>query len=169
MTDFTFSFCETDEDFAQFGLFFLAHRRDLHPSYATIYAVTALYSYIADGRILQAKLADGSIAGAVAYFHGTPEQDYQDRQTVLLDLAIADRSLRGSRLFLSGLAELAEHLAAHHPEVEEVHIVTLAENAYLRRLYGKFAQAGPEIEGVLGREVRYQVKISELRGFLSKF
>lgn len=161
--------CESEDDFAQAGLFLLAHKRDLHPSFSTVDMVALLYSYVTNGRLLFAADDSNRVAGIAAYYYGTPDREFQNKDVAWVDVVIFDKAYRGSRLFLQGLLYLVDRIVEGHPEVQEVHLAALEDNAYLRRLYSKFAEAGGVREGTHGREVVFYAEINNLRATLGKF
>jgi hypothetical protein len=161
--------CVSDDDFAKASLFMLAHKRDLHASYSTLEMVTLIYSYVTQGNLICAKDADNRVIGILAYYFGTPEQEFQDKDIALVDMAIADRGYRGSRLFVQGLQYMVNEIIEVHPEVQELRLAALAENDYLRRLYAKFTSTRFERDGTHGKEVVFCEKINNLRVTLTKF
>ncbi|MDF2650584.1 MAG: hypothetical protein K0Q73_6389 [Paenibacillus sp.] len=161
--------CATDEDFAKVSLFILNNKHHLHHSITTVYMITQLYSYLTDGYLIQILDADDTVIGATAYYHGTPEQEFENKEIAFVDLAILDPTYRGSRVFVNGLQYLNNHIREKHPEVQELHFMALSENSYLCRLYGKFAEVSHSREGVIGIESVYCVKVHKLKTSLEKF
>lgn len=161
--------CVSDDDFAKASLFMLAHKRDLHPSYTTLEMVTLIYSYATQGHLLCITDTDNRVIGVAAYYYGTPEQEFRDKDVALVDMAIADKAYRGSRLFIQGLQYLVSTIIEEHPEVQELRLAALAENDYLCRLYSKFTSARSVREGTHGKEIVFCEKINTLRGTLKKF
>lgn len=161
--------CRTDDDLAQASLFLLSHKRDLHPAYTTLEMVALLYSYATQGQLVYVTNEEQRVVGAAAYYYGTPEQGYQDKDVALIDVAIADQAYRGTRMFLQGLRFLVASIAEGGPQVREVRLSALADNDYLCRLYAKFTSHRYERQGTHGKEFVFCVKIHTLKGFLSKF
>ncbi|WP_135553668.1 hypothetical protein [Paenibacillus cymbidii] len=161
--------CASEDDFARASLFLLAHKRDLHPAYTTLEMVTLIYSYATKGRIVSAMDDNRCVVGVSAYYIGTPERDFMDRDVALLDVAIADPAYRGARLFLQGLVYMVQSIIEKEPEVQELRLAALADNDYLCRLYAKFAKPGYEREGSHGKEIVFCVKINTLKGTLNKW
>ncbi|NOU69150.1 hypothetical protein GC096_34615 [Paenibacillus sp. LMG 31461] len=161
--------CVSDDDFAKASLFMLSHKRDLHASYSTLEMVTLIYSYVTQGNLICAKDADNRVVGIVAYYYGTPEQEFQDKDVALVDIAIADRAYRGSRLFIQGLNYMVNQIMEGHPQVQEFRLAALAENDYLCQLYAKFTRSRFEREGSHGKEVVFCEKINNLKDTLKKF
>lgn len=157
-----FKRCEQEAELARICLFILDHKRDLHPSYTTMDMVELLYSYATDGHFLYITDVSGTIIGATAYYQGTPELEFRDKNIAFVDIAIIAHNHRGTRLFVKGLYFLAAQVRKRHPEVEEIRLVALAENHYNCRLYAKFAELRYERDGVIGREKVFSVEIHSL-------
>lgn len=162
-----FKHCVTDDDYAKVGLFFLQHKQDLHSAFTTLDMVSLLYSYLTDGHLFQALDADQRVIGASAYYHGTAEQEFQDKDIALIDIVIVDPAYRGTRLFLNGFRCMVNDIAVAHPEVEEIRIAALADNEYVCRLYAKLTESRYEREGNLGKEIVFCVKINRIKTILS--
>lgn len=161
--------CTSDEDFAKVSLFLLANKRSLHPSFSTMDAITMLYSYITDGHLIQVTNADGLVTAMCAYYLGTPEQDYADKEVAFIDVAIAHPEYRGSRLFLTGLKYTFQSILANHAEVREIRFAALSENKYVCKLYAKFATFSYRRDGAIGEEMVFRANIDEINAFLTKF
>jgi hypothetical protein len=161
--------CVSDDDFAKVSLFILNHKRDLHPSFSTTDMVTLIYSYVTQGRMIYTADADDRVIGAAAYYIGTPEQEFQDKEVALVDMAISDRAYRGSRLFIKGLRYMVGRILEEQQEVQEFRLAALAENDYLCKLYSKFTSTRYTREGAQGKEIVFCEKIYKLRTMLNKF
>ncbi|UJF33850.1 hypothetical protein [Paenibacillus hexagrammi] len=161
--------CESDEEFAKVSLFFLTNKFGLHPSISTIDAVTLLYLYITQGYLIYSSDDSNQVIGVCAYYHGTPEQEYKDKHVAFMDMALSDKAHQGTRLFVKGLIYLVDHIAEHHPEVEDLQLAALTENTYTCRLYAKFAEVSHTRDGYVGQETVFCVKIHQIQGFLRKY
>ncbi|MFC5700719.1 hypothetical protein ACFPVX_05475 [Cohnella faecalis] len=161
--------CVSEDDFAKASLFMLAHKRDLHLSYTTLEMVTLIYSYITQGHLICTIDADHRVVAVGAYYYGTPDQEFQDKDVALLDIAIIDKGFRGSRLFIQGLQYMVNAIGEEHPEVRELRLAALAGNDYLCRLYAKFTSSRFDREGTHGKEVVFCEEMNTLRGTLKKY
>lgn len=164
-----FRLCASDDDYAKASLFILERRRDLHPAFTTLDMVALLYSYATDGHLFVAEKDDGELIAASAYYRGTPERDHEDKRVAFVDLVIMDRRFRGSRVFMAGLKSLVDHIAAEYPEIEEMRFAALADNAYICKLYAKFAQFSCMREGAIGQEMIFSEKIARFGSTLGKY
>ena len=161
--------CISDEDLANVSRFILNNKRSLHPSFTTLDTVALLYSYITNGHLIQVVDDNHGVIGAMAYYIGTPEEDFKDKEVVFADIAIADRSYRGSRLFIRGLKYFLNQILTDHPEVQEFRLAALSENEYICKLYAKFSNITHKREGSIGEETVFSAKIREIRSFIRKF
>ncbi len=161
--------CVTDDDFAKTSLFLLERKYDLHPSFTTLQMVALIYSYITHGTIFRGVLPDGRTISAAAYYQGTPERDFVDRDIALIDVAILDRPYRGTRSFLYGLRQLIDSIRCRHPEVQEVRFAALSTNDYLCKLYSKFATFVYYREGSAGEESVFSANITRLGDILTRY
>jgi hypothetical protein len=161
--------CTSDDDYAEASLFLLAHKRSLHPSFSTMDVVQLLYSYITDGHLVQVTDDNRRIVGLGAYYVGTPERDFADKEVAFVDVAIAHPEYRGTRVFLKGLAYMVACIRSDHPDVREMRLAALAENEYNCKLYAKFARFSYRREGSLGEELVFTTGIEEISAFLTSF
>lgn len=158
--------CVDESDFAKVSLFALENKRDLHPSFDTLGMVSLLCTYMTQGHLLYAADAGQRVIGISAYYHGTKEQDFEDKGIAFADMVIIEKAYRGTRLFVKGLHYLAEQIAEAHPDVRELRFAALSENAYLCRLYSKFARPAYTRDGQLGEETVFCAEIDRLRATL---
>ncbi|TNJ66871.1 hypothetical protein FE784_08350 [Paenibacillus hemerocallicola] len=161
--------CTTDEDFAKVCLFVLDNKHELHRSFYTMDMVEVLYTYVTQAHMVFVEDADNRVIGASAYYHGTPERDFQDKDIAFLDMAIADKAYRGTRLFLVGLQYMVNQIAQEHTEVQEIRLAALADNAYLCRLYSKFTETSYSRAGTELEQLVFCVKINKLKAILRKY
>jgi hypothetical protein len=161
--------CSHDEDYAKVSLFFLENRHDLHPAYSTMDMVYLIYCYITQGHLLYIEDEEHQVIAASAYYVGTPEHDFTDKDIALLDIAIFNKAYRGTRLFIRGLCFKVNLIIERHPEVQELRLVAHASNNYVSKLYSKLTTSSYSREGPLGEEIIFCVKIHQLRATLNRF
>ncbi|WP_284638132.1 hypothetical protein [Paenibacillus silviterrae] len=161
--------CVSDEALAAVSLFAIENRHELHPSFGTLDMVSLLCSHITQGHLIYITDADHRVFGMMTYYHGTPDKEFNDKEIAFVNFAIMDRAYRGTRLFAKGLYYMVELIIEAHPDVQELRFNALSENAYLCRLYSKFASATYTQESKLGEETVFCAKIHQLRSTLSRF
>ncbi|RUS45140.1 hypothetical protein [Cohnella sp. AR92] len=165
----TFKPCASEDEYAKVSLFLLNRKFDLHPAFSTLQMVELLYAYITQGTIYYGSMPDGTIIAAAAYYHGTPERDFEDKDVALIDITVMDRAYRGTRYFLKGFEALVGYIERTHPEVRRLKLAALSENKYLCRLYSKFAVISTKREGEKGEETVFSEEISLIRYSLRRF
>jgi hypothetical protein len=114
-------------------------------------------------------MPDGTIIAVAAYYHGTPEQNFEDKEVALIDITVMDRTYRGTRYFLQGFEEMIGYIERTHPEVKQLRLAALSENKYLCRLYSKFAVISSKREREIGEETVFSEDISRIRSSFSRF
>ncbi|MEK5257424.1 hypothetical protein [Paenibacillus sp. FSL E2-0201] len=161
--------CENDADYAKASLFILNNRRDLHPGFTTVDMIALIYSYLSEGQILNIMDINGQVIAIAAYYQGTPDLHFEDKHVAYVDNVILDRAHRNTRVFIRGFNGLIEQIIQDHPETEEFRFAALNDNAYLQKLYSKFAKLSYTREGELGKENIYSTEISSIRALLAQF
>ncbi|WP_159886829.1 hypothetical protein [Paenibacillus puerhi] len=161
--------CVSDEALADVSSFVIENRHELHPSFGTLDMVSLLCSHITEGHLIYITDDDNRVLGMMTYYHGTPEQDFEDKDIAFVNFAIMDRAHRGTRLFAKGLYYMVELIIEAHPEVQELRFNALSENTYICRLYSKFASASYTVKSKLGEETVFCAKIHHLSTTLSRF
>ncbi|MBJ6360348.1 hypothetical protein JFN88_03300 [Paenibacillus sp. MAHUQ-46] len=161
--------CLSDDEISSVSQFILKNRRDLHPAYTTLDMVALLYSYITEGNLVCIVDENQRVLGASAYYLGTRERNFEDKEIVFADLVICDRTIRGSRLFMKGFIYLIELIVEEHPEVREIQFSALSENTYVCNLYAKLANKSHTREGLIGEETVFSEQVSTLKTALKKF
>ncbi|MFC3803329.1 hypothetical protein [Cohnella sp. GCM10012308] len=168
MTALQCAVCETDDDFAQASLFLLEHMRDVHPSFSVLDTVTLIYHYLTEGSVVLVR-EGGEAVGLGAYYQGTREEAFADKEIALIDLALAARPHRGTRVFLDGFGFMVRTISERHPEVREVRLTAQSDNKYLNRLYAKFVRPYGVRDGALGEETLYAGPIEHILSMLGKW
>ncbi|WP_046233557.1 hypothetical protein [Paenibacillus algorifonticola] len=163
-----FKQCENDEEYAKASLFLLKHRRDLHPAYTTMDTLSLLYSYLTEGQLVIGLDEQHQVNSISAYYYGTPEQDFQNKEVVFVDMVIVEQMHRGTRLFAEGLNFLVHKVLENRPEVQELSLAALSENKRLCRMYSKFVEEKYKREGALGEETVFGGEIRKIGTMLRK-
>ncbi|CAG7644312.1 hypothetical protein ACFQI7_09570 [Paenibacillus allorhizosphaerae] len=160
-----FKKCTSDDDYAQVSIFFLKHRLELRLDFETIDTVSTLYGYLTKGHLGRVTDSEGETTAIVGYYYGTPEGEYEDTHTVLVDLAILARAKRNTFAFVRGLQQLVRTIREEKPEVRQFQFLAQAENQYLRKLYPKIA----DLVAVEEDKLRYRTDIDKLQAYLNRF
>jgi hypothetical protein len=156
-----------DADLGKVSLFFLENIPELHVGFTTLDAVSLLYSYITEGPLLQVE-EDGKVVGVAAYYVGTPERQFEDRETIFADMVVVDRAYRGTRLFYRGLRYMVGHIMQEHPEAMELRLAALSENTYVCRMYAKFTTPICTRMGKMGEETIFGGEIGKIWTILNR-
>lgn len=165
----TFRRCETEQELADVSLFILARRRDLSPSFITLDTLGMLYRYMTQGELHAAFDEEARIVGALALYIGTPESDYTDKQVAYVDMIVLDPARKGTRTFLRFLNYMAAYMREAHPETTHARFIAQSNNAYLGRLYGKFARPVDTRDDKDGQVTIFFGEISYIRDVLSLY
>lgn len=164
------SVCDREEQLAEIGRFIFQHKKQLHPSYATLDTLSVIYSYVTEGHIIQVTDEENRIAGMTAFYHGTKENGFQDKDIIFIDIAIASTEVRqrASRVFVMGLAYLLEQVAERFPEAKRIRLVALSDNRYVCKLYSKFVRPVATRPGERGEETVFEEEITRVGDYLRK-
>lgn len=165
----TFRKCETEQELADVSLFVLARRRDLSPSFITLDALGMLYGYMTRGELHAAFDGEGRVVGALALYIGTPESDYADKHVAYVDMVVFDPVRKGTRTFLRFLSYMAAYMGENHPDTTHARFIAQSNNAYLGRLYGKFAQPAGVRDDRNGQVTIFFEEISRINDVLSSY
>ncbi|MCD1258544.1 hypothetical protein B5M42_006820 [Paenibacillus athensensis] len=160
--------CANDEELAKVSLFALANKREMHAALGTLDMVSQLVSYMTHGHLLYLADDEDQVVGIIAYYHGTPEQEFKNKEVAFVDAAILGQAYRGTRIFIRGLRYMVDAIIEAHPDVQELRFIAFAENTYLCRLYAKFSKISSTREGPFGKETVFSVKIHNLRATLNE-
>ena len=161
--------CETDDDFAKVSLFLLERKQDVNPSLTTAAMVESLCQYMTHGHLHYGAAEDGRIAGAIAYYHGTPEREFADVEVAYIDVVVLDESRRGTKMFFRILKYLDGWIRQRHPEAVEARFSALADNRYLCGLYAKLTTTRELRESPHGEIAVFSGKITQIEDTLRKY
>lgn len=152
--------CVLDKDYARFARFYIAHCNQFHEHYSLYDAIAHIFSSIHDSRLLLFNDEQGGLAG---YTHYRYEKD---KAAVFIDSAILLSAYRSSRVFYRGFVDLVMQIMEESSEIRLVRFHAHANQAYLNRLYGKFARRTGEREGDNGLEYVYETEFADLLRYL---
>jgi len=163
------SICNDDHNLAKAALFIMEHKHTIHPAYTTTDMVALIYGYVTNGHIITVKDGNGDIIGITAFFIGTEDEQFRNKQIAYVDVAVCTKEYKLSRIFMRGLSYLIRTLATEYPTVEQVQFAALIENEYLCKLYGKLTTSHFDRPGTIGDERVFSAPISHFQSFLTKF
>ncbi|MFT9849464.1 GNAT family N-acetyltransferase [Aneurinibacillus sp. REN35] len=161
--------CVSDEDYAQFTLFFIRHRTDFDRRFSLSDTIFHILESIHDSHIVLIEDTNSNMIGWGHYKYVTP--DYQpdpQGEIAFINSVIITKEYRSSRLFFHGFGELVGQIAEENSHVKQLHFYAQIENAYLNRLYSKFASVIGQHEGYHGTENIYAADFKKLVHYLRK-
>ncbi|OXM85705.1 hypothetical protein [Paenibacillus rigui] len=165
---FQYHLCKTDDDFVQYTLFFVRYRSEFSRRFSLSDALMHALETIQTSHIMLLSLPTGEVIGwaQYRYFSEGYEPD-PNGDIVFVDSAITLEPYRSTRLFIQGFRVLAAHIAQENPLVRTFQFCALADNAYLKRLYSKFADIIGQREGYHGTEDLFSTDFPKLLQYLS--
>lgn len=161
--------CSEDLEYEQFIRFFLKYRNQMTPAYPLSYAIQVLAEQVQNGHIIIGLDESGEVMGSLAYYYGTPDQDYVDKQNILIEVLLIKEEFQRSTAFIQGFDFFVQEIESSGGSIEHVLFYAHKESAYLRRLYSKFAKKVSEREAHLGIVDVYAVSFKEFSRFTRGF
>ncbi|RJX37236.1 hypothetical protein D3P09_23030 [Paenibacillus pinisoli] len=152
--------CERDSDYARFARFYLTYSRQFRRNYTIEIAAAHILMTLPTSYIFMYENESGEFIGFVQYYYEP------DRHTAFIDSAILMEEYRSSRVFYEGIRDLVRHICSKYPTVRRIRFHALAENRYLNRLYGKFADRIGERDNGGDPEYIYSSEVSRLKAYL---
>lgn len=157
--------CQNDDEYEQFARFFLEHRGEFLYPYSVKAAVHYISVSLRQGNILLAFNDREEAIGMLVFSLGTPDKDYEDKHIAYISFLLIRKDYRRSMLFMEGLKRVIE--AVGQTGAEEVRFKVNADNAYLRKLYGKFATVVSQKKNDNYGEDIYSIKYSDFVRFVT--
>ncbi|MDF2835053.1 MAG: hypothetical protein K0Q63_693, partial [Paenibacillus sp.] len=111
---------------------------------------------------------DGEAVGAFSYIRGTGESNYENHDVLQVQVAYLVEALRGTVAFLHGLQFLSDYLEEEAGEVTEL-VFWSSPDAYLARLFGKFAERTSVQGTAAGDLFAYRATPGQLKAYLARF
>lgn len=161
--------CESDEDYAQFSLFFIRHRKDFNSQFSLYNSLEHLLETMDFSQSILSYNTKGELICCAHYWYTNEglEPDPKGR-AVFIDFVLISKEVRSSRVFFDGFRDLANLIAEDNRGVKQMLFHAQAENAYLNRLYSKFAIPIGEHEGYNGAEIKYASDLTSLLHYLNR-
>ncbi|MCP1309984.1 GNAT family N-acetyltransferase [Paenibacillus tyrfis] len=162
--------CRSDEDYAQYALFFIRHRQDFSRHFSLADALMHTLETIQTSTIVLVIDKKGQTIGWAHYRYMTPDGEaHPEGEIAFVDSAITTEAHRSSRLFVEGFRHLVHHMAAENRGIRVFQFHALADNAYLTRLYSKFARIIGRREGYHGTENLFSADFAALLHYVAKY
>lgn len=152
--------CESDCDYARFARYYLAKSDQFDRHLTMLDMIAHLMTTLHASRLLLFDDDRGELAAYIQY------RFEDDGATVFFDSAILSESFRGGTAFYRGFGDVIRWIGLENGHVRLVRFYALAGDAYLNRLYAKFATAKGKREGGNGREVVYETPFADLKRYL---
>lgn len=137
------------------------------------YSFPVSFNFIASPLLMEDSAAilclddDGEAIGAMGYIRGTGEGDYEDRDVIQVQVAFLLETYRSTMAFAHGLRFLANHLEEEAEETSEL-VFWTPQDAYLARLFGKFAERTSVQGTAAGDLYAYRATTGQLKAFLTR-
>lgn len=164
-----YQICRSGTDFAEYTMFFIKHRADFKRQFSLSDTLLHILQASAGTKIMLIKSTQNETIGWVhfKYLASNYEPDPQG-EIAFVDSVIIDKAYRSSRLFTHGFRHLINHIAEENHHVKQFEFHCLASQAYLNRLYTKFAVIKAQKECDDEPENIYTADFFRLRLYLNK-
>ncbi|CAM4516098.1 hypothetical protein FHS16_003257 [Paenibacillus endophyticus] len=161
--------CQTDADRAEFVRYFIKNRSEFNNGFSLSDTLLHALESMEHSRIMLIKGDQNETVGWAFFKYVDHNYDHNPQgEIVLIDSAIMNRSYRGGGLFLRGFRLLANEIEVDNPNVKKFEFHALESDAYLNKLYYKFADVIGQTEGSHGTENIYSTDFSLLLRFLNR-
>lgn len=161
--------CESDEDYARFTLYFIRHRAEFYKGFPLGDALIHILRSIEHSSVLLFEDAKNNLNGCVHYqYINANRQIDPEGEIAFVHFVVISKEHRGSRAFFEGFRAMVNQIAAENPRVKSLHFHALADNAYLNRLYSKFARTIGKCEDRNGKHNIYAAPLVPLLRYLNR-
>ncbi|NRS52020.1 GNAT family N-acetyltransferase [Brevibacillus sp. HB2.2] len=159
--------CTSDNDFAQFTLFFMRNRLEFSRMFSLSDTLVHILTFLPDSHLILIEDERGKLIGWGHYQYLTADrQSDPEGEICYIHSVIVEEKYRRSRVFLKGFRHLIRQVQEENEHVKQVTFHADANHVYLNRLYSKFAQLAGEQEGYYGQENIYLSEINQLASYL---
>jgi len=129
-------FCESDEDYARFTLFFLQHHQQFISSYSIDDALMHLIEHKDHSSILFVYNTEQELIGTAHYWQVSKNNSFSiDGDTVFVSSVLIIENERNSELFMSALKDFVRHIQIVMPQIKKIRAYVEPYNDYLMMLY----------------------------------
>ncbi|MGO4548407.1 GNAT family N-acetyltransferase [Paenibacillus sp. 2TAB23] len=164
-----FHVCQNDADRAEFVRYFIKNRNEFNRQFTLADTLLHILQSLHQSRIMLIKNGQGHTVGWM--FFKYVDRHYETNpqgEIVFIDSAIMNASYRGGRLFFRGFRLMANYIQIDNPNVKQFEFRALESDAYLNKLYGKFASVIGQSEGNYGLENIFSTDFTQLLRLLNQ-
>ncbi|MFK7695123.1 hypothetical protein [Paenibacillus sp. HJGM_3] len=161
--------CADTRQWSRFTDFYIQHRTSIIPYYRVSLAVRDVRNYMKHGRGAIILNETDQVVGIGSFVLGLAEDEYQDKDIAVLGNSCFLEDYQNNRTFVRGLQKLVEEIEDAGPNVREVRIPTLADNAYTNRLYRKLTSRVQSHDSPYGKVNVYSMSFREFADFCSRY
>lgn len=154
-----YNVCQTDAELARYASFFIRNRTELSKDCTLQVVLMHMLDSLPASKVILIKDDEGHVIGWGQFEYRAPD-------TIYVDSVIIEKKHRSTRVFLDGFRYLARHILEQYPQAGQLTFRALSGNAYVNRLYSKFAVKTEELDGTIERETYYKADLRELLFYL---
>ncbi|WP_409344944.1 GNAT family N-acetyltransferase [Paenibacillus sp. MBLB4367] len=162
--------CQSDDDYAQFTLYFICNRKNFNHQFSLADALVHVLESIPNSRIVLITDKMGVMIGWGHYRYINAENEFDPAgEIVFVNSVIVHPSYHSSLIFAEGFRHLVQQIAAENSCVNYLQFCAQIDNEYLNRLYRKFSRIIGQREGYYGIENVFQANFEELLQYVKRF
>lgn len=165
-----YDFGSSGENLAAFSLYFIRHRKAFSRNFTLEKALLHLLETLSVSELLLLRDEQRAIVGYASFrcqqLDGQPDPQ---GKVAFVDSVVLEEDHRSSRVFVRSFREMVRYMLENYRGVQLFQFHALADQPYLNRLYGKFAEITGQAEGIHGPENIYTVDIDKLYSYLTSF
>ncbi|MFS0725579.1 GNAT family N-acetyltransferase [Paenibacillus sp. 1P07SE] len=161
-----FTWCRSDADYARYVLYYIRNRHLFSERMNLLDTLFHVLTSLQETRILLILSEDDLIGWGQFGIVGESYRPDPEGTIMFMHSTVVDPAFRSNGLFLRGFRELIDSVAGETPQIREFHFFAQRDNAYLNRLYGKFARVIGQREGLHGEENIFATGMDELKRYL---
>ncbi|MDQ0230322.1 hypothetical protein J2S19_001576 [Metabacillus malikii] len=158
--------CDHDEEKERMIDFILAHRKEINPAYDVRTVFFSLGTQLLYGDTLLVLNNENELIGFVGYLFGTPENQFQDPETVRIEMVYLKNNYRCTRHFIACFRKLLTHIEEANLDTIKIQFYVNKENDYLCKLSSKFAIVESTTLSNFGEELLYSTSLTEVKTYL---
>ncbi|MCM3568642.1 hypothetical protein [Neobacillus mesonae] len=165
---YKFLIAKEDDLFEKYLFYMVKHRKSIN-SYFTLQQIYLfLQSHRTNGGAIVALDNAEDIIGAVGLVYGLPENVFQNKEIVRIELLHVKEEYRHTFLFYRGVKTVIRHLQDSKPTVKEIEFYIPSGQPQLSKLLNKIAPYKNSEQTNFGDEDYYHVQLGDLSNKLEK-